>query len=323
MKRGDTNGVKNLKILNKEELFQMEPAINPNAIAALYSPDAGNVIPYEFAIALCENAVDNGVELRIRREVESITKDENDGNDGNFVIKVKHWEPKNYVESQKKYGMNDKNKNNGGGEGPNSFQKAMHGMLLVSTCVMIAMGAYIAADDKVDSQSRQQASITTLVMIVAGFSSLSSFVNTLVGYNPGEALAKLPFEKIVEKCSRPTGSGGTKVKVEEMFTGGSGSQNAVEGVKFAEESIKAKYVINAAGGASDKIAKMIGDDSFQIKPRLGDYLLLNRNQGHLTSKTIFPCPDPVLGKGVLVQTTLWVSDMKTIDSIFEMVTIYD
>jgi len=32
---------------------------------------------------------------------------------------------------------------------------------------------------------------------------------------------------------------------------------------------------------------------------------LNRNQGYLTSKTIFPCPDPVLGKGVLVQTTLW------------------
>jgi glycerol-3-phosphate dehydrogenase len=33
--------------------------------------------------------------------------------------------------------------------------------------------------------------------------------------------------------------------------------------------------------------------------------LLNRNQGHLTQHTIFPCPDPVLGKGVLVQTTLW------------------
>jgi glycerol-3-phosphate dehydrogenase len=28
-------------------------------------------------------------------------------------------------------------------------------------------------------------------------------------------------------------------------------------------------------------------------------------QGHLAKHTIFPCPDPVLGKGVLVQTTLW------------------
>jgi glycerol-3-phosphate dehydrogenase len=50
---------------------------------------------------------------------------------------------------------------------------------------------------------------------------------------------------------------------------------------------------------------MIGDDSFKIKPRLGDYILLNRNQAHLARHTLFPCPDPVLGKGVLVQTTLW------------------
>ena len=85
----------------------------------------------------------------------------------------------------------------------------------------------------------------------------------------------------------------------------SGSWNAVKGVTVGRESVKTRYVINCAGSSSDKIAKMIGDDSFYIKPRLGDYILLNRNQGHLTSKTLFPCPDPVLGKGVLVQTTLW------------------
>lgn len=42
---------------------------------------------------------------------------------------------------------------------------------------------------------------------------------------------------------------------------------------------------------------MIGDTSFKIKPRLGDYVLLNRNQGHLAKTTLFPCPHPVLGKG--------------------------
>lgn len=42
---------------------------------------------------------------------------------------------------------------------------------------------------------------------------------------------------------------------------------------------------------------MIGDNSFKIKPRLGDYVLLNRNQGHLAKTTLFPCPHPVLGKG--------------------------
>jgi glycerol-3-phosphate dehydrogenase len=33
--------------------------------------------------------------------------------------------------------------------------------------------------------------------------------------------------------------------------------------------------------------------------------MLTCKQGHLANHTLFPCPDPVLGKGVLVQTTLW------------------
>ena len=45
-KRGETNGVQRLRIVDQKELRQMEPHIHPNAIAALYSPDAGNVIPY-------------------------------------------------------------------------------------------------------------------------------------------------------------------------------------------------------------------------------------------------------------------------------------
>lgn len=40
-KRGETNGVKRLRIVKEKELKEMEPAIHPDAIAALYSPDAG------------------------------------------------------------------------------------------------------------------------------------------------------------------------------------------------------------------------------------------------------------------------------------------
>jgi glycerol-3-phosphate dehydrogenase len=46
MERGAINGVENLRIVEKRELFEMEPHLNPNCIAALYAPDAGNVIPY-------------------------------------------------------------------------------------------------------------------------------------------------------------------------------------------------------------------------------------------------------------------------------------
>ncbi len=36
--------------------------------------------------------------------------------------------------------------------------------------------------------------------------------------------------------------------------------------------VRAKYVVNAAGGYSDKISAMIGDESFKVKPRLGQLI---------------------------------------------------
>ena len=64
LKRGATNGVKNLRIVKGAELKEMEPNIAPEITAALHSPDAGTLIPYEYTIALAENAADNGVEVR-------------------------------------------------------------------------------------------------------------------------------------------------------------------------------------------------------------------------------------------------------------------
>lgn len=45
---GKKNGVKNLKIVGQKKLREMEPHINPACTAALYSPDAGTVIPCTF-----------------------------------------------------------------------------------------------------------------------------------------------------------------------------------------------------------------------------------------------------------------------------------
>ena len=89
-KHGKTNGVKRLHIIDKKELLEMEPYVNPEAVAALYSPDAGNVIPYEYTIALAENAVDNGVELRICRQVTSLSYQTKTGN---WMVMLRHWEP--------------------------------------------------------------------------------------------------------------------------------------------------------------------------------------------------------------------------------------
>merc|ERR1719271_2412781 len=69
--RGHTNGVKNLRIVGTEELRQMEPTLDEECTAALLSPDAGTLIPYEYTIALAENAADNGVEVRVRLAVDA------------------------------------------------------------------------------------------------------------------------------------------------------------------------------------------------------------------------------------------------------------
>lgn len=72
--RGVANGVKKLRILNKEEVLGMEPNITDDVYAALYAPTAGIVCPFELNIALAENAYTNGVEFKFDTEVKDIKR---------------------------------------------------------------------------------------------------------------------------------------------------------------------------------------------------------------------------------------------------------
>ena len=72
--KGIANGVKGLKILNREEVLEMEPNITDNVYAALYTPTAGIVCPFNLNIALAENAYTNGIEFRFNTEVQNIRK---------------------------------------------------------------------------------------------------------------------------------------------------------------------------------------------------------------------------------------------------------
>jgi len=63
IERGRRNGVQGLRIVKGEELFEMEPNLNKQAVAGLYAPTAGVLSPYEAAIALSENAKQNGVSI--------------------------------------------------------------------------------------------------------------------------------------------------------------------------------------------------------------------------------------------------------------------
>ena len=69
------------------------------------------------------------------------------------------------------------------------------------------------------------------------------------------------------------------------------------------ETVEARTVINCAGVYSDEIAALVGDSSFTVKPRRGEYVLLDRAVEGLISHTVFRCPTK-MGKGVLVSPTV-------------------
>ena len=198
-----------------------------------------------------------------------------------MTVTVNHWEPKSYVKAVQK------------------LELSTSKLSMIGGAMIVALGATVAGG------SNENTTAAAAAMVV----SCGYIAYELFTYIANGGLTKVskstPILTLVTKAGEIIGTGGTPVSVEDMKVGGSGSCNIQDGITVGIETINAKYVINCAGSASDQIANMIGDTSFKIKPRLGDYLLLNRNQGYLAKHTLFPCPDPILGKGVLVQTTLW------------------
>lgn len=158
--RGCKNGVRDLQILEKDALHELEPNLSNTVECALYAPTGAIICPYELTIAAIGNAMDNGAELIRNFEVESITK---------------------------------------AGDHFEIFRKSN--------------------DDD------------------------------------------------------------------------------------ANNTIQARIVINAAGVYADAIAAMVGDTSFTINPRRGEYILLDKECGGMVSHTIFRTPSK-MGKGILVSPTV-------------------
>ncbi len=84
----------------------------------------------------------------------------------------------------------------------------------------------------------------------------------------------------------------TKIEHSDVFTLTSGKG----------ETLKGKYLINCAGCYSDKVAELAGDCDFEIVPRAGEYLLIDKTEGDTVKHTIFQVPTPE-GKGILVTPT--------------------
>lgn len=83
--RGQANGVPGLRILSGAEARAMEPNLSENVLAALHAPSAGIVNPWEFALAMAETAVENGVQLCLQSPVTAICRTE-----GGFRVQTPH-----------------------------------------------------------------------------------------------------------------------------------------------------------------------------------------------------------------------------------------
>ena len=64
----------NIRLLTAEETLAMEPQLAPTVAGALFAPSAAIVSPWEFALAMAEVAVRNGVELYRSTPVTNIEK---------------------------------------------------------------------------------------------------------------------------------------------------------------------------------------------------------------------------------------------------------
>ena len=72
LERGERNGVKNLRVIKREDALAIEPRVSPDLTAALYAADAGITNPFEFTFALKENSEKNGARYEFGFETASV-----------------------------------------------------------------------------------------------------------------------------------------------------------------------------------------------------------------------------------------------------------
>jgi glycerol-3-phosphate dehydrogenase len=288
MEQGATNGVKNLSIIHRDEILRREPEVHPDVRSALLAEDAGTIIPYEFCIALAENAVDNGVELRIRRVVTDIQLPTE--KDGLFTVTADHWEASE--EGFKPLPKDPRLAGVAGGSSSSSspflFEpKAVGAQMLLS--IPVAAGVFYTTNNP----------MIAAVAFIAVFMTTVFFVPGAMKHEKAERAKSVSPSSAANNTTTSAAIVGKPIEY-------SPSKGTIQGGPVKKELIRARFVVNCAGCGSDKIAELAGDtDNFKVMPRHGDYVLLHKKEGKRVNATLFPCPDPVLGKGVLVQTTLW------------------
>ncbi len=101
----------------------------------------------------------------------------------------------------------------------------------------------------------------------------------------------------------------------------------VEEVKTSRGVFETKVVINAAGLYADKIASMVEDIDFEIKPRKGQYFLYDKKWNYLVKHAIYSAPSKISKGMIILPTTegniLGGSNAQTIDDKENLATTYE
>ena len=110
-----------------------------------------------------------------------------------------------------------------------------------------------------------------------------------------------PYELTIASIGNAMDNGATlftNFEVDKINAGDSFKIYSANGQK-----VQSKIVVNCAGYGSQKVANLIGDYSFTIGGRRGEYILLDRESGGFAKHTLFFTPTKK-GKGILISPTV-------------------
>jgi len=96
---------------------------------------------------------------------------------------------------------------------------------------------------------------------------------------------------------------GVQLLLETEATGFVFEGERISGVVTNRGTFKSRWVVIAAGLWADDLMHQAGLDGFTIKPRKGEYFVLDKRAGEQVRTVLFPCPTPV-SKGIMVTRTI-------------------
>jgi glycerol-3-phosphate dehydrogenase len=91
----------------------------------------------------------------------------------------------------------------------------------------------------------------------------------------------------------------TNFAVERIETAG----ESIELFERGGESVRTRAVVNAAGLGAGRVARLVGDESFDVYPRKGEFLVFDPPGGQPLERILLPLPSETT-KGVLVFPTV-------------------